>query len=303
MAMRIVIFGQAAFGLDVYNTLREAGEEIVGVSTPRQKGRPDPLFEAAGEAGIPVIETPDLRKDEPFAQYLEWKPELLVFAFVTDIVRKRVLDAAQHGAIQYHPSLLPKHRGRAAMNWPIISGATKTGLTIFWVDKGIDTGPILSQQEFEIEPEETMGSLYFQKLYPAGVQALADGVRQVREGTAPRIEQDHNQASYEPQCGPEHSKIDFMKPGPVVFNLIRGCDPSPGASAQEGGRVLRLYDASYGPGAPTEAPGTVISASDGAVEIAAIGGIITVGRAQLEGERKGAAADLLEVGAVLNRPA
>lgn len=301
--MRIVIFGQAAFGLDVFNALREAGEDIVGISTPRQKSRPDPLFEAAGEAGIPVIATPDLRKDEPFQEYLDWKPELLVFAFVTDIVRKRVLDAAPHGAIQYHPSLLPRHRGRAAMNWPIISGATKTGNTIFWVDEGIDTGPILSQEEFEIEPEDTMGSLYFQKLYPAGIKALADGVRQVREGVAAKVEQDHSLATYEPPCGPEHAKIDFMKPGPVVFNLIRGCDPSPGASAQDGGRLLRLYDASLRPGAPDEAPGTVIAVSDTSVEIAVIGGIITVGRAQLEGERKVAATEVLEVGTVLDRPA
>jgi methionyl-tRNA formyltransferase len=301
--MRIVVFGQAAFGLDVFNALREAGEEIVGVSTPRQGSRPDPLFEAATEAGIPVIETPDLRKDEPFQRYLDWKPDLLIFAFVTDIVRKRVLDAATHGAIQYHPSLLPKHRGRAAMNWPIISGSTKTGITIFWVDEGIDTGPILAQQEFEIEPQESMGSLYFNKLYPAGVQALADAVRMVREGTAQRIEQDHSEATYEPPCGPEHAKIDFMKPGPVVFNLIRGCDPQPGASAQEGERVVRLFDASYRPGAPDESPGTVISAEGGSVEIAAIGGVITVGRAQLDGERKTAAAEVLEVGSVLDRPA
>ena len=94
-----------------------------------------------------------------------------------------------------------------------------------------------------------------------------------------------------------------MKPGPVVFNLIRGCDPSPGASAQDGDRLLRLYDASYRPGAPDEAPGTVIATTEVGVEIAAIGGIITVGRAQLEGERKTAAADLLEVGTVLDRPA
>ena len=301
--MRIVIFGQAAFGRDVFNQLTEAGEEVVGISTPRPGSRPDPLFEAATEAGIPVIETRDLRKDEPFQRYLEWKPELLVFAFVTDIVRKRVLDAATHGAIQYHPSMLPKHRGRAAMNWPIISGSPTTGMSIFWVDEGIDTGPILSQQEVEIGPEDTVGSLYFDKLYPIGVQGLVDGVRQVREGTAPKIEQDHSQASYEPPCGPEHAKIDFMKPGPVVYNLIRGCDPQPGASARAGDRDVRLFNATYSPGSPEEAPGTVVATNDGAVEIAAIGGTITVARAQIEGEGKVPAAQLLEVGAVLDRPA
>jgi methionyl-tRNA formyltransferase len=301
--MRIVVFGQAAFGRDVFQALREAGEEIVGVSMPRQGDRPDPLFEAATEAGVPAIETPALRQDGPFEQYLGWQPELLVFAFVTDIVRKRVLDAATHGAIQYHPSLLPRHRGRAAMNWPIISGATKTGLTIFWVDEGIDTGPILSQEEVEIGPEDTVGSIYFDKLYPMGVKALTDAVRQVREGTAPRVAQDESRATYEPPCGPEHAKIDFMKPGPVVFNLIRGCDPQPGASAVAGGRLVRLFDASYQPGAPNEAPGTVMAVVDNRVEIAAIGGVITVGRVQLEGERKVPAPQVLEVGAVLDRPA
>ena len=301
--MRIVIFGQAAFGRDVFNALVEAGEEIVGVSTPRPGSRPDPLFEAATEAGIPVVETRDLRKDEPFQQYLAWQPELLVFAFVTDIVRKRVLKAATLGAIQYHPSMLPRHRGRAAMNWPIISGSPTTGMSIFWVDEGIDTGPILSQQEVEIGPEDTVGSIYFDKLYPMGVQGLVDGVRQVREGTAPRIEQDHSQASYEPPCGPEHAKIDFMKPGPVVYNLIRGCDPQPGASAQAGDREVRLFNASYRPGSPEEPPGTVVATNDGSVEIAAIGGTITVARAQIEGEGKVPAAQLLEVGAILDRPA
>ena len=135
-----------------------------------------------------------------------------------------------------------------------------------------------------------------------GVQGLVDGVRQVREGTAPQIEQDHSQASYEPPCGPEHAKIDFMKPGPVVYNLIRGCDPQPGASAQAGDRVVRLFNATYSPGSPEEAPGTVVATADGSVEIAAIGGTITVARAQIEGEGKVPAAQLLEVGEVLDRP-
>ena len=156
----------------------------MGVSTPRQGQRPDPLFEAACVAGVPIIETPDLRQDGPFEQYLALKPDLLVFAFVTDIVRKRVLDAATYGAIQYHPSLLPLHRGRTAMNWAIISGAEKTGLSIFWVDEGIDTGPILLQREIEIGPDDTLGTIYFGNLYQMGVTALVDAVRMVREGTA-----------------------------------------------------------------------------------------------------------------------
>lgn len=301
--MRIVLFGQAAFGRDVLKALRDAGEEVVAVSTPRQGARPDPLFEAATEAKLPVIETPSLRQEGPFQQYLALKPDLLVFAFVTDIVRKRVLDAAPMGAIQYHPSLLPLHRGRTAMNWAIIAGRTQTGLTIFWVDEGIDTGPILLRREVEIGPEDTVGSLYFDRLYPMGVEALVEATRMVCEGTAPRIPQDHQQATYEAPCGPEHAKVDWHHHGVNVFNLIRGCDPQPGASSVVGGRGVRLFDARFQPGAPGEAPGTVMAIVDSRAEIAAIGGTITVGRVQPDDGRKVTASEVLHVGEVLERPA
>ncbi|MDA0364983.1 MAG: methionyl-tRNA formyltransferase [Chloroflexi bacterium] len=301
--MRIVLFGQAAFGRDVLNALREAGEDVVAVSTPRPGSRPDPLFEAAGEAGLPVIETPALRQDGPFEQYLALKPELLVFAFVTDIVRKRVLEAATHGAIQYHPSLLPLHRGRTAMNWPIIAGEQTTGLTIFWVDEGIDTGPILLKREVELRPTDTVGTIYFDRLYPMGVEALVEATRMVREGTAPREAQDHSLGTYEAPCGPEHARIDWNHHGQVVFNLIRGCDPQPGASSVVRGTGVRLFDATFQPGAPSEAPGTVVSIVDSKAEIAAVGGTITVGRVQPEDGRKVAASEVLQAGDVLERPA
>ena len=126
--MRIVVFGQQAFGKDVFDSLVAAGEEVVGISTPKpREGRTDPLAEAAKEKDIPNVYTRELRKDEGFDEYLSWKPDLLVFAFVTDIVRQNVLGAATHGAIQYHPSLLPLHRGRAAMNWAIRRDPGKPG--------------------------------------------------------------------------------------------------------------------------------------------------------------------------------
>lgn len=299
--MRIVLFGQAAFGKDVFEQLRAAGEDVVGVSTPRQGSRPDPLFEAAAQAGVPVIETPMLRQDEPFQIYKSWEPELLVFAFVTDIVRKRVLDAATHGAIQYHPSLLPAHRGRTAMNWAIISGARQTGLTIFWVDEGIDTGPILLQRTVDIANDDSVGTLYFQRLYPMGVEALVEAVRLVREGVAERVPQDEALATYEPPCGPEHAKVDWMQHGRVVGAQIRGCDPQPGAAASLRGETVRLFEARYRPGAPGEPPGTVLAAIGNTAEIAVIGGTIAVGRAQRDGQPKAPASEVLRPGDLLER--
>ena len=301
--MRIVLFGQAAFGKDVFDALQEAGEDIVGVSTPRPGERGDPLHEAATKAEIPVIITRDLRKDEPFEQYKALDPELLVFAFVTDIVRKNVLDVPKHGTIQYHPSLLPKNRGISSMAWPMIAGAEKTGVSIFWVDEGIDTGPILLQREVEIAPDDTVGSLYFNHLYPMGIEMLAEAVKLVREGDAPRIEQDNSQASYEPPIRDQHGIVDFARPGSTVYDHVRGCDPQPGASVSLNGETLRLYNPSYATGHPDEDPGTVTGSSDGAIEIAVIGGTLTIARVQAEGARKVPAAELVNVGDVLERNA
>jgi methionyl-tRNA formyltransferase len=299
--MRIALFGQAAFGRDVFTALRDADEQVVGVSTPRQGTRPDPLFEAAQSAGVPCIETPALRRDEPFEQFLAWKPDLLVFAFVTDIVRKRVLQAAPLGAIQYHPSLLPLHRGRTAMNWAIMSGAERTGLSIFWVDEGIDTGPILLQREVAIGPEETVGTLYFNHLYPMGVEALVEAVRMVEEGARPGPAQNHDLATYEPPCAPEHGRIAWHLHGRVISNLIRGCDPQPGASARLHGESLKLFGAVYVAGAPDEPPGTILALAGESAEIAVIGGLIRLQRVQREGGAKVPASDVLRPGDVLER--
>ena len=299
--MRIALFGQATFGKDVFDALQAVGEEIVGVSTPRPGERPDPLFVAAQESGLPLILTRDLRREEHFEAYRAWQPDLLVFAFVTDIVRKNVLDAASHGAIQYHPSLLPRHRGRSAMAWPLIEGETKTGVTIFWVDEGIDTGPVLLQREVEIGEQDSVGSLYFERLYPMGVEMLSEATAMVRDGTAPRIAQDESQATYEPPLGPEHGAVDWSRPGPVIFNHIRGCDPQPGAVALLNGAPVGLFDATYAGGAPHEPPGAVTAERDGKIDVAVIGGTLTVGRLQAQGARKVAAAELASTGDVLQR--
>jgi methionyl-tRNA formyltransferase len=296
--MRIALFGQAAFGKDVFDALLKAGEEVVGVSTPKGGARPDPLRVAAEEAGIPVIETPSLRREGPLAEFAAWQPELLVFAFVTDIVRQPVLDLAKHGAIQYHPSLLPRHRGRSSMNWPIIAGETKTGLSIFWVDAGVDTGPILLQREIEIGPDDTLGSIYFGRLYGMGVEALVDAVAMVREGRAPSIPQDEALATYEAPIGPEHARIDFTRPAQVVYNHIRGCDPAPGASAVLRGTSTRLFDCALVEGHSNQPPGTVTTLVDGKASVALIGGTLIVGRVQQDGP-KVAAGDVLAVGDVL----
>ncbi|MFQ5934566.1 MAG: methionyl-tRNA formyltransferase, partial [Dehalococcoidia bacterium] len=241
--MRIVVIGQAPFGAKVLETLMERGEEVVGVfAPPERRGRPDPLAEAAQEKGVELFQVTSMKTDEVYETFQRLEPDLGIMAFVTLIVPERVLNSPKLGTIQYHPSLLPKHRGASAINWAIINGETRTGLTIFWPDKGLDTGPILLQKEVDIAPDDTVGSLYFNHLFPMGIDALMESVELIKEGKAPRIPQDESQATYEGICKAEDGVIDWGKPAQEVYNLIRGTNPQPGASTQFKGQTLKLFD-------------------------------------------------------------
>jgi methionyl-tRNA formyltransferase len=147
------------------------------------------------------------------------------------------------GSIQYHPSLLPKYRGPSAINWPIIQGDTETGLSIFWPDNGLDTGDVLLQKKTPISDTDSLGSVYFDRLFPMGVEAMLEAVDLVKAGKAPRIKQDHAQATYEGRCGPDNARIDWGKPWRQIHNLIRGCNPAPGAWTSLNGQALQVFEA------------------------------------------------------------
>jgi methionyl-tRNA formyltransferase len=289
--MRIALIGQAAFGHAVFTALREAREEIVAVSSiTGTPDRPDALWAAAREADIPSFPTGDLKKSDVLEAYAATKPDLGVMAFVTHILPERVLDLPARGTIQYHPSLLPRHRGISSMHWAIRQGETTTGLTIFWVDKGIDTGPILLQRETHITPDDTVGSLYFDRLFPMGVEALTEAVRLVREGSAPRIPQDDASATYEPPADDSNSAIDWSRPAAEVYNLVRGSNPTPGAHAILYATRVRLFDARLTPTSDwPAAPGTIMAVQDESIDIALAGGVLHARRLQRVGGQKLAA--------------
>ena len=280
--MKIVVIGQAAFGKDVLAALTDAAENVVGVfCPPDREGRPaDPIKIEAGERGIPVFQFRRMRRRAAIDAFRELDADLCVMAFVTDIVPVEILQAPTHGTIQYHPSLLPRHRGPSSMNWPIIWGEKKTGLSIFWPDKGLDTGPVLLRKEVEITPDDTLGSLYFGKLYPMGVDAMVESVRMVRDGSAPRIDQDHSQATYEGWCRAEDVVIDWKKTVDEVYNMVRGADPSPGANTSLDGSPVGLFRASRLDGDTGRTGGEVVEVSAEGFTVAADGGAIFVGRVQ-----------------------
>jgi methionyl-tRNA formyltransferase len=205
-------------------------------------------------------------------------------AYVTLLVPRRVLDAPKLGTIQYHPSLLPKHRGPSSINWPIIQGETRTGITIFWPDEALDEGPILLQKEVAIGPDDTLGSLYFNQLFPLGVDAMMEAIDLVRAGKSPRIEQDHTQATYESWCRKADARIDWQKPVSEVYNLVRGTDPQPGAWTVLDGNEVQIFDCA--PGQQSGTPGTVLAVGDDSFAVAAQGGSIVVKRVRPQGGKK-----------------
>src|SRR5215210_1135712 len=255
--MRIVVNGQQAFGAEVLKALLEHGEDVVEVyCAPDKEGRPpDPLAEAAREAGIEVRQPESFKTPEAAPEMAELRPDLMVMAFVTLFVPEPVLNTPTHGSIQYHPSILPKHRGPSAINWAVLQGKETTGITVFWPDEGLDTGPVLLTKEVEITPDDTLGSLYFDKLFPLGVEAMVEAVDLVRDGKAPKIVQDEDEATYESWCRKADAEIDWAKP----------VDEDPGAD-----------------------PGTVVAVDGDRMLVAAQGGSIAVQVVRADGDKTAA---------------
>src|SRR5438067_12965459 len=208
--MRIVVHGQQAFGKAVLEALLKRGEDVVAAYVAPEKpgAKADPLKEAALAAKLPVYQPASYRKPEVWQEFKALKPDLQVMAFVTLFVPEEFLTIPTKGSIQYHPSLLPKYRGPSAINWPIIKGDAETGLSIFWPDNGLDTGDILLQKKTPISPDDTLGSIYFDRLFPMGVEAMLEAIDLVKSGKAPRVKQDESQATYEGWYSADNARID-----------------------------------------------------------------------------------------------
>ena len=318
--MRIIVNGQQAFGRAVLEALLDRGEDVVGVYTaPDREGRPpDPLKACAVEREIPVFQPGSFRPPEVREQMRALAPDLGVMAYVTLFVPEEVLAVPALGTIQYHPSLLPMHRGPSSINWPIILGEKQTGLSIFWPDNGLDTGPILLQRKVDVGPDDTLGSLYFNHLFPMGVEAMLEGVDLVRAGDPPVIPQTELAAkeemraarervrarkagkgesddcafgSYEGWCRPADVEIDWARPVGEVHDLIRGANPQPGAWTRRGAGKLGIFDCRRLEGAGGGAPGEVLAVDGEGFVVAAPGGRLRVERVRPEGAGKVAAGE------------
>ncbi|MGO9935815.1 MAG: methionyl-tRNA formyltransferase [Steroidobacteraceae bacterium] len=294
--MRIAIVGQRDFGKAVLEAFGRRGDTVAGVfCAPEKPGEaPDPLRLAGEQKGIPVFALPSLRVEEARHALQDLGVDLAVMAYVVQFVPQDFAAIPRHGTIQFHPSLLPRHRGPSSINWPIILGEARTGLSIFRPTDGLDEGPIILQKETPIGPDETLGKVYFERLFPLGVAALMEAADLVVNGCATITPQDESQASYEGWCREAEARINWHTHVDQIYDLIRGCDPAPGAWTSFKHSRLQLYEARKLPARTFSRVvgtiGAVTAIGEESLVIGAQGGQIEVFKLRHEGGKKLSAA-------------
>ena len=302
--MRVAIVGQQDFGKAVLEAFLTRGDQVAGVfCAPEKPGaKADVLRTFAQEKQIKVFQFPSLKSDEARAAMKGLDAEIGIMAFVLQFAPQDFVNIPRHGTIQYHPSLLPKYRGPSSINWPIIRGDAKTGLSIFRPTDGLDEGPVILQKETPIGADDTLGTVYFDRLFPMGVQAMLEAADLVVAGKHRERVQDESQASYEGWCRKAEARINWANHADFVYNVVRGCNPAPGAWTTLEGKELQIFDARKHPvrtyGAVKGKIGEIVEVSDKSFQVSAQGGRIEVLRAKLGDGKKLAAAELISSGAI-----
>src|SRR5471030_1316849 len=225
--MRIAIIGQQDFGKAVLEAFLARGDEVAAVFCAPEKGgaRPDALRAAAEEKKLKVYQFKSLRAPEAAQALSAADADIGIMAFVLQFAPQELVNIPRHGTIQYHPSLLPKFRGPSSINWPIIKGETETGLTIFRPSDGLDEGAVILQKKTPISADDTLGTIYFDRLFPQGVSAMLEAADLVVAGKHREIVQDESAASYEGWCKDVEAEIHWGVHLNHIHNLIRGCNP------------------------------------------------------------------------------
>ncbi len=302
--MKFAIIGQQDFGKAVLEAFLARGDQAVAVfCAPEKEGvRPDALRVAAQGKGLNVHQFASLRAAEAGSAMQAAGADIGIMAFVTQFAPQDFVTIPRNGTIQYHPSLLPKYRGPSSINWPIIKGDTETGLTIFRPTDGLDEGAVVLQKKIPIGPDDTLGSVYFDRLFPMGVQAMVEAADLVLAGKHTETQQDEANATYEGWCRAAEAKIDWAKPVDQVYNLVRGCNPAPGAWTTVNGKKLQIFDARktiFRRFADVSGKiGELTGVTAQSFHVTAQGGRIEVLKARLEDGKKLSGAELVQSGAL-----
>ncbi|MGI6703107.1 MAG: methionyl-tRNA formyltransferase [Clostridia bacterium] len=278
--MNIVFMGTPDFALTSLDKLIKKGYIISTViSQPdRPKGRgkkvqPPPVKERALQAGINV-QQPERVKDPEFIEALKnLRPDIIIVVAYGQILPEEIIKLPGLGCINVHASLLPKYRGAAPINWCIINGEKKTGVTTMYMDRGMDTGDILMQRETEIKDDETAGQLH-DRLALLGAELLIETLGGIERGSVARKAQDHSEATYAPQLNRETGRVDWNNEAQSIYNLVRGTNPRPGCYTQYRQQRMKLWGARVLDRNSTGTPGEI-------TEVSAEGLAVQTGRGTL----------------------
>lgn len=293
--MRVVFFGTPEFAVPSLRALLGEGFDVLAVVTQpdRPQGRsrshtvPSPVKEAAQADDLPVLQ-PERPTDPAFVHTLrDIAPDVGVVVAYGHILKPELLAIPGRGMVNLHPSLLPELRGAAPIEWAIINGLPRTGVTIMQMNAGMDAGPILHQIPEELPPDITGGELSAH-LSEVGAQALIEALLLLERGTVQPRPQDEARATHAPKLTRETARVDWTSGAERVARLIRGLDPKPGAWTDLDGQAVKLFGAAADGGRGT--PGEVLQA-DTKLRIAAGDGAVTVEEVQAEGKARIPAAE------------
>ena len=304
--MKVAIVGQQDFGKAVLEACLARGDQVAAVfCAPEKEGaRPDALRAAAQDKGLKLHQFKSLKAPEAAQAMQAAGADIGIMAFVLQFAPQAFVTIPKHGTIQYHPSLLPKYRGPSSINWPIVRGEKETGLSIFRPTDGLDEGAVILQKKTPIGDNDTLGTVYFDRLFPMGVQAMLEAADRVLAGKHQETVQDESQASYEGWFREAEARIHWHNHVDAIHDLIRGADPAPGAWTTLGGQKLQLYDSRKERartfGAVRGKIGEILGVEEGRLVVAAQGGRIHAGRVKLGDGKKVAAAEAgIQAGQIL----
>jgi methionyl-tRNA formyltransferase len=294
--MRVLFIGTGKIGVPVLKWLVDsAAHELVGVVTQPDKpvGRAQrieapPIKQALVRRTIPILQPARIKSADAVSDIRALAPDVIVVMAYGQILPRAVLEIPSVACLNLHASLLPRHRGAAPVQAAILSGDRESGITVMYMDEGLDTGDILLQSRLEIAADETGGSLH-DRLAQIAPDALRDALTQLERKDAPRIPQDSSAATSAPKLEREHGRIDWNEPAAVIERKIRAYNPWPGAftllrDEARAERKLKIHRASVVADGKNDPENLVIAAPDGALRLEEV---------QLEGKRSMSAAEFL----------
>lgn len=301
--MRILFIGTGDIGVPTLRALRDSSEhEVVAVVTQPDKpvGRDQkitapPIKQAISTSGIPILQPARIKSPDAMAELQSFRPDTIVVMAYGQILPRAVLEIPSLACLNLHASLLPRWRGAAPVQAAVAAGDTKTGITVMYMDEGLDTGDVLLQHEISLQPAETGASLH-ERLGALAPGALFEALDLIKRGEAPRLPQDSSLATYAPKLKRETGRIDWSESAPAIERKIRAFNPWPGAFTvvKDGAgnvRNLKIHSAVIVD--QTAPPGQIVYADERGMVIAASGGSLSLQEVQLEGKRRMSAIDLL----------